>query len=134
MKHMAFDEKVERALEMLREDEDLFCEMVEQLDSWNGFADGFRAWEMCNLNDFYCGVEAIKLISALTKDFNIYDDYFYFKMYGLESTDDKVALYYDNTSPEEVYDEIIENADDITIYNEEFEALIKSIVDEKQSA
>lgn len=39
---MKYSKMVEMALEMLKDD-DLFVEMVNELDSWNGFTDGFRA-------------------------------------------------------------------------------------------
>ena len=39
-----YEELVENAIEMLDQDADLFCEMVDELDSWNGFADGFRVF------------------------------------------------------------------------------------------
>lgn len=125
---MKFDELVKKAIELLDQDDELFCEMVDGLDAWDGFADGYKCTEMSELNDYYYGVSATDLIKDLTEDFNINDDYFYFTIYGLESTDDKVGLYRDNTSPEEVFDNLKQNWNHIPyVSNKEFEEVMDEI-------
>ena len=134
MANVDFGDKVKKALDMLKADDDLFTEMVDELDSWDGFADGFRAWEMCCLDDFYCGVKATKLLEDLTSDFNISDDYFYFTIYGLESTNDKADLYRTHTDAGEVYDNIIKDYEHLNFYNADFAELIGEIVKELNGA
>ena len=95
-----------RALEIL-EDDETFMEAVDYLDRENGFADGYACYPMWELNDYCAGMSACDLLEKLTKDFNCNDDFFYWSIYGLESTDDKCALYRDNTCTEEVLDNMI---------------------------
>jgi hypothetical protein len=42
-------------------------------------------------------------------DFDYTDDYFYFTVYGVTTTDDKHDVYTDNFSAEDVLDELIDN-------------------------
>ena len=118
----------EKMVELLNNDDDLFVECVNELDSWNGYADGFRCWDMNELDDFYCDIPASKLIADLTEDFNINDTYFYFTIWGLESTNDIVTLYRDNADADDVLDGIIEN--NITIWGyPEFDELLDELED-----
>lgn len=127
-----YQEMVEKAISMLNNDDDLYCDMVDSLDSWDGYADGYRAYEMEELNDLCYGMTASELIHELTGDFNINDNYFYWSIYGLESTDDKAELYRNNTSSGEVFDNILENYSHIYFYNKDFENLIKSIIEYRE--
>lgn len=123
-----YEELMAKALEELKNNDELFCDMVEELDSWNGFADGFRAYPMDELDDFYCDCKASKLLNDLTSDFNINDDYFYFSIYGLESTDDKTQLYHDNVDAGELLDNIRENLNNIDFWrNNDFKDLLEEI-------
>ena len=103
-----YNELMQKAIELIDNDDDLFCELVDELDSWNGFADGYRCWDMGELDEFYCDAPASKLINDITKDFEIGDDYFYFSIWGLESTSDKAGLYRSNTDAEEILENVIE--------------------------
>lgn len=125
---MKYAELMTKALEMIQEDDEIMINLVDELDSWNGYADGFRAYDMCELNDFYCGCDAMKLLDDLTADFNKYDDWFYFSIYGLESTDNKAALYRDHIDEGELLDEVIEHFNHIWIPDGEFRDLLESIV------
>ena len=120
-----------KALTMLENDDDLFVECITELDCWNGFADGFSCWDMSELDNFYYDQPATKLLQDLTEDFNINDTYFYFSMWGLESTNDIVQLYRDNVTVEEVLDALIENYPHITIWgHDEFEELLDEHLEE----
>lgn len=121
------DELKSIAVEMVEEDEDLFAELVEELDSWNGFADGYRAYYMDELNEFYCGRSATDLLDDMTEDFNKKDEFFFFSIWGLESTDDKVELYHDHTTEEEVVDNVIDCFGSLWISNAEFEEIVEAI-------
>lgn len=129
-----YETLINKALETLKTNDDVFCEMVDEMDSWNGYADGFRAYDMSEIDDFYCDCKASKLLEDLTSDFNKYDDYFYFSIYGLESTNDKVQLYRDNVDEGELLDEIIENANNLYFYDHDFEELINEIQEAREAA
>lgn len=123
-----YDELIKKAIEELKNNDDLFVDMIDELDSWNGYADGFRAWDMCEIDDFYCNCKASKLLDDMTGDFNKYDNYFYFSIYGLESTDNKVDLYRENVDEGELLDNIIDNACHLDFWNhKDFEELIDEI-------
>lgn len=126
---MKFAELMEKAVNELKTNDDLFCEMVEELDNWNGYADGFRAYDMSELDELHYGIKLSDFLARLTKDFNLQDDYFYYSIWGLESTDDKTALYRDNTDPGEVLDNILEYRNHLYISDSDFEDLLDKIED-----
>lgn len=115
------------AIEMLENDDELFCNMVEELDSWNGYADGYRAYEMGELDEQYYDCPASKIINDLTEDFSINDNYFYFSIYGLESCDDKSELYRDNTTEDEVLDAVLDYYPHLYFSDSDFKDLIEEI-------
>lgn len=124
-----YESMMNEALEALKENDDLFLEMVDELDSWNGFADCYRAWDMSELDEFYAGKTVSEFLNDLVEgSFNLNDGYFYFSIYGLESTDNKETLYRDNADEGEVLDSIIENANHLYFSDKTFEALIDDII------
>lgn len=129
-----YNKLVERAIEMIRTNDDLMIELVDELDACNGYADGFRAYDMCELDDFYSGVSAAKLLEDLTADFNKYDEWFYFSIYGLESTDDKADLYRANTDAGEIFDNVLENLNHLNIYNYDFREIMEEISNYNEDA
>ena len=123
-----YSELINKALEMLKEDGELFCSLVDELDSWGGKADCFRCWPMWELDDFYSGVPASKLINDMRgNEFDLSDEWFYFDEYGLNSTNDREELYRDNIDEGEVLDEVRENRAHIYIDNGEFSELLDEI-------
>ena len=129
-----YSELVAKAIEMISSDDDLMIELVDELDAWNGYADGFRAYDMCELDDFYSGVSATKLLEDLTADFNKYDEWFYFSIYGLESTNDKADLYRANTDAEEIFDNVLENMNHLNIYDNDFRGIMEEIANYNEEA
>jgi hypothetical protein len=125
-----YDEMIQAAIEELKNNDDLFIGCVDELDNWNGFADGFRAYDMSEIDEFYCDCKASKLLEDMTGDFNKYDNYFYFSIYGLESTDDKVDLYRSNVDEGELLDNLIDkyNHLDINWIDSDFDELLDEIV------
>lgn len=123
-----YAELINEALEMLKNDDDLFIEMVNELDSWNGYADGFRVYAMDEIDELLSCTRPSDILSQITKDFNYSDDYFYFSIWGLESTDYPAELYREHADEGEVLDEILEHWNNLYFYNEEFEELINEIV------
>lgn len=123
-----YDELVEKAIETINKDDDLFIQLVDELDSYMGFADGFRCFQMDELDDFYCDCKVSKLLNDITDDFNLNDDYFYFSIYGVESTDSVIDLYRDHTDAGEIFDNLLNYHYNIYYYDSDFEELMESIV------
>lgn len=124
---MKFAELMQKAIKELKENDGLFCAMVDELDSWNGFADGFRCYDMTELDDFHYGMKLSEFLKEITNDFDFRDNYFYYSIYGLESTNNKTALYRDNTDCGEVLDNILEDRNHLYIGNKTFEDLLDEI-------
>lgn len=125
---MNFEEMIKKALEELKNNDELFSDMVEELDGWNGYADGFRCYPMCELDELFHDCPVSKFLGMITKDFNLNDDYMIDTIYGLESTNDKTAVYRDNVDEGELLDNIIENASHLYFNDSDFEELIENIV------
>lgn len=98
----------EKIIKYFKENEDIYNSCVEELDSYNGYLGDDRYYEMEMLNEFYNGVEPLKLLNRVyygrdddtwTTDsrgdrtygeFNPNRDYFYYNGYGnLVSSDYK---------------------------------------------
>lgn len=123
------EELRQAAIEMLENDDDLFCECVEALDGWNNFADGFRCYSMYEFNDLFCGVEPLDVIDAVSSsNFSTSDDYFVETMYGIESTDFREDVYRDNTDEEEVLDNVIDYYNHLSISDSDFTDLVEEII------
>lgn len=109
---MKYEELVKAAINNLEDDERIFTYVIEELDSWNGFADGFRVYNMCDLDEFFYGLKPTELLEKLCEDFDVRCEYFADTIYGLESVadiNDVADWYKDHTSAEEVYDNLLEN-------------------------
>lgn len=118
-----------QALEELKNNDDLFVDMVNELDSWNGYADGFRAYDMSELDDLFYGCKLSEFLEKITSDFDLRDNYFVDTIYGLESCDDIAEHYRNNVDEEELLDNIIDNENNIYFYDKDFEELIDNIID-----
>jgi hypothetical protein len=123
-----YQQLINEALEILKTDDDIFCEMVNELDSWNGYADGFRCYYMEDLNDLFYGVSLTDFLDKLGREFNHNDNFFVDTIYGIESTDSMADYYRDNVDEGELLDEIIDKRNHIYISDTEFEDLIDEIV------
>lgn len=126
---MMYSELIQKAIAELDNNDDLFVEMVNELDSWNGFADGFRAYPMYELDDLFCDCKVSDFLNKLAPGFNLRDEYMVDTIYGLDSTDDCAALYRDNVDSGELLDNIIDNYNNLYFSDSDFEKLIKSIID-----
>lgn len=124
-----YEELVKDAMAMLEDNADLFVDMVNELDSWDGFADGFRCYGMYELDDLFCDCKVSEFLEKVDVDnFNLADEYFADTIYGLRSVDDIYVYYCDNTCVEDVYDAIIENYNHLYFSDKDFEELIEEIV------
>lgn len=96
-----YKELVEEAIEILK-NEEVFVKCCEELDSWNGFLDDNRLYPMDELDDLFCGCHVSEFAAKIGRNFNFYDDYIQFTIYGIEST---------NSTPYEVYRDIYDEGD-----------------------
>lgn len=122
-----------QALEELKNNDDLFVDMVNELDSWNGYADGFRAYDMSELDDLFYGCKLSEFLEKITSDFDLRDNYFVDTIYGLESCDDIAEHYRNNVDEEELLDNIIDNENNIYFYDNDFKELIDNIIEARDA-
>jgi hypothetical protein len=87
---ISYDELEDKAREILEDNDELFNEVCEDLDAWDGFLDDDRLYHMCELDDLYSGMSLTEFVDLIYgNEFNINDEYFYHDIYGLHSTDDR---------------------------------------------
>lgn len=80
---MRKEELLEKALEFFKENEDLFNEVLEEMDNYNGYLGDNRTYYMEDFNELLNGKEPLELASMIAfGEFNPYHDYFYFNGYG----------------------------------------------------
>lgn len=130
---MLYAELVKKAIEMIENDDDLFVELVNELDSWNGYTNEYRCYDMYDLDDLLYGKKPTEILDLVCDDFNVRDEFFYWDMWGLHSTDYIIDVYKDNTTAEEVFDNVLENLCNIYISDSEFKDLMEEI-DELRTA
>ena len=124
---ISYEELREKAIEMLKDNDELFVDMVNELDSYNGFADGFRAYPMYEIDELYYGVKIGDFLDMLTSDFNHTDEYFYHSIYGLESTDSIADLYRDNVGADDLLEQLIEYYPHIYFSDSELEEIVEAL-------
>ena len=122
------EELRQAAIEMLENDDDLFVECVNELDSWNGFADGYRCYDMSEFNDLFYGTLPLDVIDKVTSEFSTNDNYFVDTIYGIESTDFPEDVYRSNTDEEEVLDNVIDYYNHLSISDSDFNDLVEEII------
>jgi hypothetical protein len=97
--------------ELFEQDEELFNRTIEELDGWNGYLNDNRYYSMDELNEFFCNVEPLEMLSRafygydecyhvdssgnkIYSEFNPNREYFSFNGYGnLVSSDYKDYSY-----------------------------------------
>lgn len=98
-------------LKYFEDNPDDFVPVAEALDSYNGFLDDDRCYSMDEFDEFFCGCSALEIAQKVCGgDFNPYNDYFYFTIYGVESTN--YPDYSDHIDDYAV-DEIIDNRSEV---------------------
>lgn len=123
-----YEEMMTTALEMLENDGDLFVDMIDELDSWDGFADGYKVYSMDELDELFYDCKVSEFLSKLADGFDLNDDYFTDTIYGLESIADKEDYYRDNFDCGDVLDHVIDNYNHLYISDSDFDELIDAIV------
>lgn len=91
---------IDKIIEYFKENENIFDQCIEELDSYNGYLDERRCYEMDELNEMYSGIEPLEILyrtfyghddETWTTDnegnktygeFNPNRTYFYFNGYG----------------------------------------------------
>ena len=142
--------KYEKIIEFFENNEDTFIECIEELDSYNGYLNDDRYYEMELLNEFYNSTEPVELLyrtfygydannytfdssgNKTYSEFNPNREYFKYNGYGnLVSTDykdysDKLDNYF--------IDSLIENKEEINSIeeNEELQQLINEFENEPE--
>lgn len=118
----------DKAIDILNDEDDTFDEACEELDNWNGFLGDARCFEMDMIDDFF---ERPSDLLDQMSDFDYTDDYFYFTVYGVTTTDDKHDVYTDNFSAEDVLDALIDNYNHVDLTeNSELNELLTILVNE----
>ena len=131
-----YSELMTQALEEVKNDNDLLVEMVNELDGWNGYADGFRGFPMYELNDLFYGVSLTEFLDKLGRNFDHNDNYFIDTIYGIESTDDLAEVYRDNVDEGELLDDFIEQYEcgHVDIWgNDDFKNLLDDIIEARDA-
>lgn len=126
---MKYEEMRSQAIEMLKSDDDLFCDMVEELDDWNGYADGFRCYQMWQLDELFYDCKVSEFLDKLTSDFSLSDEYIINTIYGLSSTNNRTTVYRDNVDEEELLDKVTDLYNHLYFNDKEFRDLVVSIAD-----
>lgn len=126
----------EEAINTLKNDDDLFVDMITELDNWNGYADGFRAYPMYELDDLFCDCKVSEFLSKITDTFSLQDEYMVDTIYGLDSTNDIVDLYRINVWEADLLDSLIDNIDNVYFTDDQsgFKALLEAIIEANQEA
>jgi hypothetical protein len=119
-------------LDMIKADSDLFVEVCEELDSWDGFLGDDRCYNMDEIDEILGDRKPSELLNMITSDFDFNDDYFYFNGYGnLKSCDDKADVYLCSFDREEILDEYLVNyfRYDLSRKYDDFEKLAEELND-----
>lgn len=124
---MKYAEMVEEAIDMIKNDDELMMNLVDELDNCNGYADGFRCYDMYELDDLFCDCKVSEFLQKLAPDFDLRDDFFYETIYGISSTSDKAELYKDHTDAGEIFDNVLESLNHLYIDDSEFADLMNEI-------
>lgn len=94
---------------------DSFSQVCEELDSYDGFLDDNRVYPMDELDDLLGGKKPSEVLQMVdTNNFNYNDDYFYFDVYGIRSTDEKEYFNYVDYS--DVFEKLTDNYGQIFNY------------------
>lgn len=106
---MDFEDRAEHVreaiAEVLENDTDVFVDVCEELDNWNGFLGDARCYDMSEIDDFFSSPsDLLDKMDEFDKD----DEYFYFNIYGVTTSSDKYDIYSDAVSVDDIIDAIEE--------------------------
>lgn len=118
--------------EMLKNDEYLTMDMVNQLNSLNGSFETYVLYNMEDFDEMMEGYTPTELAQRIFfGDFNINDDYFYFNSYAnLESIHEYEMSDHFEIIIDEIVDSMLYNYDDIYIDDADLNDLVGRYLDE----
>ncbi len=123
MAKISYDDLYQKAVEMLTEDTNLFNNMCEELDSWDGFLGDDRYYPMCDFDELLEGRSPLEIAGLVEGcDFNTGDDYFRFTIYGVESASEND--YSSDYSAEDVLDKVIDYCGSLYFYDDDFKDIV----------
>ena len=126
MERVTFDELFDRAVQRLNDDSDLFNDMCEELDSYNGFLDDARWYPMEQFDELMDGCTPSEIAEKVwQEDFNPRHNYFKFTLYGVESSD--YRDYDDYVDAEDVVDGLQTHYAHLWFNDDSFKALIEAL-------
>ena len=142
---MTREEAIKAIIEIFGNDEELFNDCIEELDSYNGWLGDGRYYPMCELDEFYSGCDVIEILNRAYFGYDakswhtdnsgnkIYEafcpnrKYFSFNGYGnLVSSDYKD---YSDRLDDYTVEEMIDNAHNIWSFkdNDDIQAILDNI-------
>ena len=134
----------EKLLGYFKENEEVFNEVIEELDAYNGYLGDDRYYEMELIDEFafgakpseiiqriYFGYDADTSTDELHTEFNPMRDYFYFNGYGNPVSSDYKD--YSDKLDNWFIDELLENANKLYLPDEVEEMLYNIQEDEKET-
>lgn len=121
------DELRRELIEYLQQDEDIFYDILEELDSWDGYLNGDRWYSMYELDEFLYGKTPLEVLNCVSSDFNVNDEYFRDGIYGLESSD---CIDYSDYDIEDAVDALIDEYPHITMNDGTVETAIEALIND----
>ena len=114
-KNFKFDSKEDflnyierRMVDYWKAHNDSFSRVCEELDSWDGFLGDDRIYSMDELDDLLCDKKPSEVLQMVdTPNFDYSDDYFYYDIYGIRSTNEKDYFNYVDYS--DVFEKLIDD-------------------------
>ena len=114
-KNFTFDSKEDflnyienRMVDYWKAHNDSFSRVCEDLDSYDEFLGDDRLYSMDEFDDLLCDKKPSEVLQMVdTDNFNYNDDYFYYDIYGIRSTNEKE--YYNDVDYSDVFEELVDN-------------------------
>lgn len=122
-KNFTFDSKEDfisyiekRMINYWKAHNDSFSRVCEELDSWDGFLGDDRIYSMDELDDILGDKKPSEVLQMVdTPNFDYSDDYFYYDIYGIRSTNEKDYFNYFDYS--NVFEGLANNYNNIFSHN-----------------
>lgn len=115
----------ERIAEILKADEELLIEVVNDIDCYYGYFEDVRCYYMEELDDLLYGKRPLEIIDMIDADFDTNAEFCRFTLWGVESVyryeyiEELQTVYID-----EVVEQLLENSDEVYCMTEELKELV----------
>lgn len=123
-------ELISRLIEEKLDDDDIFEEIALEMDDYEGSLNDSRCYPMYDLDEMLGEKKPSEVVNMLTSDFDSNDDYFYFSIYGLESTCDPVSIYRDEIDYSDMVDWLERWGIKGSVNDDEFSELVEMLYQE----